>query len=119
MYRSIQQDLQAQGLTIADVVAIAGVDEGILRDRPLPKHAVIKSGSLNAVSTISGALPTPKGVIWFAVLNGGADTEALRSAQEKLLGELLQQLGGEDPQLPALQPDHDRQTFKPELTRLP
>ena len=36
MYQAIQQELAPQGLTLADVVAVAGEPEGILTVRPLP-----------------------------------------------------------------------------------
>ncbi|USR90484.1 D-alanyl-D-alanine carboxypeptidase [Phormidium yuhuli AB48] len=102
MYQAIQQELAPQGLTLADVVAVAGEPEGILTVRPLPPYAVLKSGSLNAVSTLSGALPTQdKGIIWFSLLHGGGDIEILRAEQERFLRELETQWGAVD-ELPAV-----------------
>lgn len=40
MYQAIQQELAPQGLTLADVVAVAGEPEGILTVRPLPLRRV-------------------------------------------------------------------------------
>jgi D-alanyl-D-alanine carboxypeptidase/D-alanyl-D-alanine-endopeptidase (penicillin-binding protein 4) len=118
MFRAIQRELAPEGLTVADVVAVAGVDAGILQARPLPKQAVLKSGSLDAVSTIAGGIPTASGVIWFAVMNGGDDTEALRSAQESLIAE-LEAYGGAGDQskaiVPELTPTPDRD-LSPTLT---
>lgn len=97
MYLAINRELASRNMTVSDVVAIAGVDEGILLVRPLPRLATIKSGSLNGVSTISGGLPTrDRGVVWFAMMNGGTDTETLRSTQEALLQALESQWGAVD-----------------------
>jgi serine-type D-Ala-D-Ala carboxypeptidase/endopeptidase (penicillin-binding protein 4) len=118
LFQAIGQDLAPKGLTVADVVAVAGVDAGILQARSLPKHAVLKSGSLDAVSTIAGGIPTANGVIWFAVMNGGGDTEALRSAQEALIAE-LEAYGGKTEAIdPQLQPTPDR-NLSPILTLSP
>ncbi|MCC5899438.1 MAG: D-alanyl-D-alanine carboxypeptidase [Phormidium sp. BM_Day4_Bin.17] len=103
MYQAIQRELAPQGLTLADVVAVAGEPEGILTVRPLPPYAVLKSGSLNAVSTLSGALPTQdKGIIWFSLLHGGGDIEILRAEQERFLRELEAQWGAVDELPPVL-----------------
>ncbi|WP_017663565.1 D-alanyl-D-alanine carboxypeptidase [Baaleninema simplex] len=94
MYLAINRELESEEMTVSDVVAIAGLDNGILLARPLPRLATIKSGSLNGVSTISGGLPTrDRGVVWFAMMNGGTDTETLRSTQERLLQTLESQWG--------------------------
>ena len=86
IYQSIERQLSPHGLTLGDVVAIAGEPEGILTVRPLPPRAILKSGSLNAVSTLAGVLPTQnKGKVWFSILNGGGDIEILRAEQERFL----------------------------------
>ena len=118
LFRAIQQELAPVNLTIADVVAVAGVDAGILQARSLPKQAVLKSGSLDTVSTIAGGIPTANGVIWFAVMNGGSDTEALRSAQEALIVELEAYGGQTEAIIPDLAPTPNRD-LAPLLTRVP
>ncbi|MGD1901153.1 MAG: D-alanyl-D-alanine carboxypeptidase [Geitlerinemataceae cyanobacterium] len=118
MYRAINRQLAPHGLTVADVVAVAGVDPGILQDRPLPDRAVLKSGSLNAVSTMSGGIPTASGVIWLGMMNGGNDFEAMRAAQETLIAELEAWGGQINETLPALAPTPDRD-LAPVLRRLP
>jgi D-alanyl-D-alanine carboxypeptidase/D-alanyl-D-alanine-endopeptidase (penicillin-binding protein 4) len=81
-------------MTIADIFAITGKDPGILNERPLPPLAVIKSGTLDGVSALAGALPTQKqGVIWFALINGEGDVGQFRTQQETLLQTLLQTWG--------------------------
>ncbi|MBP0000275.1 MAG: D-alanyl-D-alanine carboxypeptidase [Cyanobacteria bacterium SID2] len=114
MYLAIERELKPHNLTVSDVVAIAGVDDGILSPRSLPTLAVIKSGSLNAVSTISGGLPTQqRGVVWFAVMNGGADTEILRLEQERLLNRLESQWGKVETLPPELAVDRSRVQLQP------
>jgi D-alanyl-D-alanine carboxypeptidase/D-alanyl-D-alanine-endopeptidase (penicillin-binding protein 4) len=118
MFQAIQRELVPEGLTVADVVAVVGVDAGILQARSLPKHAVLKSGSLDGVSTIAGGIPTKNGVIWLAVMNGGDDTEALRSAQESLIAELEAYGGKPEAIAPELAPTPNR-NLAPILTRTP
>jgi D-alanyl-D-alanine carboxypeptidase/D-alanyl-D-alanine-endopeptidase (penicillin-binding protein 4) len=94
LFRALGQYLQPQGLTIANVLTVVGRDEGILDGRPLPAAAVLKSGTLDMVSALAGAIPTQKyGVVWFAILNGEGDVETSRKAQEQFLAQLQQQWG--------------------------
>jgi serine-type D-Ala-D-Ala carboxypeptidase/endopeptidase (penicillin-binding protein 4) len=94
LFRALGQYLQPQGLTIANVLTVVGQDEGILDGRPLPAAAVLKSGTLDGVSALAGAIPTQKyGVVWFAILNGEGDVETSRKAQEQFLAQLQQQWG--------------------------
>jgi D-alanyl-D-alanine carboxypeptidase/D-alanyl-D-alanine-endopeptidase (penicillin-binding protein 4) len=94
MLQAIARLLHSQKMTIADIFAITGKDPGILNERPLPPLAVIKSGTLDGVSALAGALPTQKqGVIWFALINGEGDVGQFRTQQETLLQTLLQTWG--------------------------
>lgn len=95
MFLAIEQFLKPAQMTIADIFAVVGQDEGILDGRKLPSGLVTKSGSLNAVSALAGALPTSqKGVVWFVVMNGGgANLEGFRASQEDLLNTLSNQWG--------------------------
>ncbi len=94
LFLAIQRLLEPQGLTLGDVMSIMGEKEGILVSRPLPKFTVLKSGSLYAVSTLAGALPTQeKGIVWFAILNGGSYYEELRVEQEAFLKQWVNQWG--------------------------
>ncbi|MDJ1173829.1 D-alanyl-D-alanine carboxypeptidase [Roseofilum capinflatum] len=94
LFLGIQKILQPHQMNVADVVAIVGQDEGILRSRPLPKFAVVKSGSLYVVSTLAGALPTAQNdIVWFALLNGGSYYEDFREEQETFLNQLVSQWG--------------------------
>ncbi|KAM3101168.1 D-alanyl-D-alanine carboxypeptidase [Phormidesmis sp. 146-12] len=95
MFLAIDRSLQPMKLTVADIFTIVGKDTGILDERKLPALAVTKSGSLNEVSALAGALPTQKqGVVWFVIMNGGgANLEGFRSQQETILQTLMRQWG--------------------------
>ena len=95
MFLAIDRLLQPYNMTVADVFTIVGKDEGILEPREmLPKLSVVKSGTLNYVSALAGALPTrDKGIVWFAILNKGSNVSELRDRQEALLNTLLQDWG--------------------------
>lgn len=94
MFLAIARYLKPYNMTIADVFTVISKDEGILDERKLPKLAVIKSGSLNTVSTLAGALPTQKqGIVWFAIFNSGGDLQLFRLEQELLLKHLVENLG--------------------------
>lgn len=94
MFQAIARLLHPQEMTIADIFAVIGTDPGVHNERPLPQKFVMKSGTLNRVSSIAGALPTEnQGVIWFAVINGEGDVDQFRTQQETLLQTLMQSWG--------------------------
>ncbi|HIK32198.1 MAG TPA: D-alanyl-D-alanine carboxypeptidase [Oscillatoriales cyanobacterium M59_W2019_021] len=94
LFLALQNNFQAYNLSVADMVAVVGTDEGILDSRSLPAFAVVKSGSLNNVSTIAGALPTQiRGTVWLAIFNGGNNMEGFRAAQDALLNDLVKRWG--------------------------
>lgn len=94
MFRAIEKYLQPHKMTVADVFTIVGQDQGILEKRSLPSLAVVKSGSLNNVSALAGALPTQKqGTLWFAIMNSGGSLERFREQQEVLLKSFVTEWG--------------------------
>jgi D-alanyl-D-alanine carboxypeptidase/D-alanyl-D-alanine-endopeptidase (penicillin-binding protein 4) len=94
MFLAIARYLKPYNMTVADVFTVVGKDEGILDERKLPKLAVIKSGSLDTVSTLAGALPTQKkGIVWFAIFNSGGNLQLFRSEQESLLNNFVENDG--------------------------
>jgi len=100
MFLAIARYLKPHNMTVADVFTVVGKDEGILDERKLPKLAVVKSGSLDNVSTLAGALPTQKqGIVWFAIFNSGGDLQLFRSKQESLLKKIAKN-GGRVTSLP-------------------
>ena len=94
MFLAIERYLQPYNMTVGDMFAIVGQDKGILEERQIPRLAVVKSGSLDAVSALAGALPTQQqGTIWFVMMNGGNNLEGFRAQQELLLKGLVNQWG--------------------------
>ncbi len=95
MFRAINEILAPHKLTVGDVVAITGKDVGILNSRAIPPLTLTKSGSLNNVSALAGALPTKdNGTVWFAMLNyGSGNLDGFRNGQELLLHQFSNQWG--------------------------
>jgi serine-type D-Ala-D-Ala carboxypeptidase/endopeptidase (penicillin-binding protein 4) len=94
LFLALERYLQPYNMTVADVLTVVGKDQGILSERQLPKLAVIKSGTLDNVSALGGALPTQKQeTVWFAIMNGGANVEQFRTQQEVLLKSFVNQWG--------------------------
>lgn len=84
----------AQTFTLSDIFPIVGADGGTVSDRTLPSNAVVKTGTLAVVSALAGALPTQeKGIVWFSLLNYGAELDDLRSRQDQIISAIEQQWG--------------------------
>jgi serine-type D-Ala-D-Ala carboxypeptidase/endopeptidase (penicillin-binding protein 4) len=94
MFIAIQRYLQPYGLSTADLFPVAGRDGGTIDERKIPNYSAVKTGTLWDVSTLAGVMPTrDRGLVWFAILNRGADLDGLRGSQDKLLQQLLQRWG--------------------------
>ena len=120
MFLAIDQLLKPAKMTIGDIFAIVGTDEGILEGRKLPTGLVTKSGSLNEVSALAGALPTSqKGIVWFVIMNGGgANLEGFRAGQEALVNTFANQWG-RVPTAPAeIASNRDRANLKPVIEKV-
>lgn len=89
--------LQANGLNLADVFPVAGRDNGTIARRKLPRHAIVKTGTLRGVSTLGGVIFTREhGPVWFALLNQGSNLPALRTHQDTLLQSVTRAWGSPD-----------------------
>ena len=89
MFSAIARYAERNGFTISDLFPISGTDIGTLIDRSIPKHAVIKTGTLNEVCALSGVFPTrDRGLVWFSVVNHGSQIEGFRKQQDRLLQQL-------------------------------
>ncbi|MDY6940398.1 MAG: D-alanyl-D-alanine carboxypeptidase [Cyanobacteriota bacterium] len=109
LFLALQEYLEPLNLTVADVVAVVGQDEGILEVRSLPARSVVKSGSLNRVSTIAGGIPTQEnGTIWIAIMNGGVNMQGFRDAQDALLNQLVDRWGAVSASPGSLSPNPER-----------
>lgn len=94
MFIAIQRELIPYKLNIANLFPVAGRDEGTLLDRHPPTHSVVKTGSLWEASALAGVLPTrDRGLVWFAIINGGWDIEGFRVQQDEFLQQLVKQWG--------------------------
>jgi serine-type D-Ala-D-Ala carboxypeptidase/endopeptidase (penicillin-binding protein 4) len=95
IFRTIHGLVQPQGFTVADLFPVAGLDaKGSMIDRQLPLGTTIKTGTLNEVSALTGAMPTrDRGLVWFTIINRGAKIAELRQQQDKLLQTLLSYWG--------------------------
>jgi serine-type D-Ala-D-Ala carboxypeptidase/endopeptidase (penicillin-binding protein 4) len=91
IFRTIHGLVQPQGLTVADLFPSSGMDaKGSMLDRHLPLGTTVKTGTLNEVSALTGALPTrDRGLVWFTIINRGTKIAELRQQQDKLLQNLL------------------------------
>ena len=94
MFLAIEKSLQPHKMTVADVFAIVGQDEGILQKRQLPLFSVLKSGIWTNIGALTGAIPTKKqDTVWFAIINFGQETEKSQIEQEIFLKHLLETWG--------------------------
>jgi serine-type D-Ala-D-Ala carboxypeptidase/endopeptidase (penicillin-binding protein 4) len=105
MYAALQRYLEPQNLTIADIFPIAGTDVGTIEARHIPATSVVKTGTLNDVSALAGVVPTrDRGLVWFSIINRGADLEDLRAQQDILLQQLVSRWGAVKPAPTAIVP---------------
>ncbi|MDX2239889.1 MAG: D-alanyl-D-alanine carboxypeptidase [Leptolyngbyaceae cyanobacterium bins.302] len=105
MYAALQRYLEPRNLTIADLFPISGTDLGTIDYRRIPPRSVVKTGTLNDVSALAGVLPTrDRGLIWFSIINRGADLDDLRQQQDVLLQQLTTQWGAVKPTPIAIAP---------------
>lgn len=95
MLMALERLLQAHQLSLTDVFPVAGREKGgTMLERQIPIGSAIKTGTLRQVSALAGVIPTrDRGLVWFAIINGGGSFWEFRAQQDKLLGELSQQWG--------------------------
>ena len=97
MFSAIARYAERNGFTVSDLFPISGTDVGTLIDRNIPKNAVVKTGTLNEVSALSGVMPTKsRGLVWFSIINRGTNLEGLRNQQDILLNQLQTYWGKPD-----------------------
>ncbi|MGG6266974.1 D-alanyl-D-alanine carboxypeptidase [Leptolyngbya sp. AN03gr2] len=97
MFAAIEKMMHPLNLSIADFFPTSGVDlNGTMETRDIPKHSVIKTGTLNQVSALAGVVPTrDRGLVWFAIINRGTDILELRHQQDLLLQALQREWGSD------------------------
>jgi serine-type D-Ala-D-Ala carboxypeptidase/endopeptidase (penicillin-binding protein 4) len=99
MLTDMQSYLDEHQMTVADLFPVIGQDLGTSRRRQIPRGSAIKTGTLNAVSSLAGVIPTrDRGLVWFSIINvGTADLQTLHNQQDLLLQTLQQQWGAPTP----------------------
>lgn len=106
MLMTIQRNLEAYQLNVADFFPVIGRERGTLGGRQITPGAAVKTGTLDRVSSLAGVLPTrDRGLIYFAIIDiGTGDLKALHRYQDYLLQSLTATWGAASPVPPALQP---------------
>jgi D-alanyl-D-alanine carboxypeptidase/D-alanyl-D-alanine-endopeptidase (penicillin-binding protein 4) len=92
MLMKIDSLLSDRTLQVVDLFPVAGRDRvGTMQNRTIPTGIGVKTGTLNRVSALAGVIPTQSnGLIWFAIINSGNQTEYYRQQQDQLLQQLAQ-----------------------------
>lgn len=107
MLMAIQTYLVPFDLTVADILPVAGRDGGTVLYRDIPDFAAVKTGTLNEVSALAGAIPTrDRGLVWFALINRGWDLDSFRQQQDILLQGVVQTWNSVASAPPDLRPDN-------------
>ena len=102
LLRALGAELAKSKHSLADVLPVAGIDEGTLRHRidgPEERgHVVGKTGTYGdyGASALAGAVRTrDRGVVYFAVLNHNVPVDAARKRQDAFVRALLASLDTE------------------------
>ena len=90
MLMAIENLLKPYDLEVSDIFPVAGRDGvGTMENRDLPQGVAVKTGTLNQVSALAGAIPVSQDrKIWFAIINSGWQIKEFRQQQDKLLQNL-------------------------------
>ena len=101
LLRALEQELAVTGHGLVDILPVAGVDEGTLRDRlnaPEETGRVVgKTGTFGdyGASALIGAICTSeRGMVYFAILNHGIPVPEARRRQDRFVRALLMRLPG-------------------------
>ena len=91
MLIAIDRLLKGNSLSVVGLFPVSGRDlVGTMENRSIPVGTAVKTGTLNRVSALAGIIPTrDRGRIWFAIINGGSQTEYFRREQDRLLQRLV------------------------------
>lgn len=100
--------LDSKGLTIDQLLPVAGVDAGTLQHRFTDTYraAVVgKTGTLSGVSALAGVAYTrTRGPLLFVIFNRGGSVPAFRAAQDETIKKVITMYGGPAPVRPAYGP---------------
>lgn len=106
MMVTIQDFLQDKQLNIGNLFPVMGRDVGTLKGRSMPAAAVVKTGTLNEVSALTGVIPTrDRGLVWFTNINYGAgDIGIFHNQQDVMLQRMQEKWGVPSPIPPSIRP---------------
>jgi D-alanyl-D-alanine carboxypeptidase len=87
MLEALEKEVLDSGLELKDILAIAGVDEGTLKNRftKNPNKIAAKTGTLRDTSTLSGYLYTDNRPIRFGIFNHNTNRFQARSIQNEFI----------------------------------
>ncbi|MEO6590355.1 MAG: D-alanyl-D-alanine carboxypeptidase [Pyrinomonadaceae bacterium] len=102
LLRALRNDLEKYKMTFADIMPVAGVDDGTLENRfntTLSTGSVVgKTGTLphtdGGVSTLSGEINTRKGKLLFVIFNQRGNVSRFRSFQNNYVSIIQSYFGG-------------------------
>jgi D-alanyl-D-alanine carboxypeptidase/D-alanyl-D-alanine-endopeptidase (penicillin-binding protein 4) len=96
LLRALEKELASSGHTLPDILPVAGVDAGTLKERlngpGEAGHVVGKTGTFGdyGASALIGAIPTTdRGTVYFAILNHGVAVPQARLRQDRFVRALL------------------------------
>ena len=99
LLRALERELARSGHALFDILPVAGVDAGTLRDRmnaPAEAGRVVgKTGTFGdyGASALIGAISTSdRGTVYFAILNHGVPVAEARLRQDRFMHEVLASL---------------------------
>jgi D-alanyl-D-alanine carboxypeptidase/D-alanyl-D-alanine-endopeptidase (penicillin-binding protein 4) len=102
LLRTLRKELEKHNMTFADIMPVAGVDDGTLENRfnsPLGVGSVVgKTGTLGrtdgGVSTLSGEINTRKGKLLFVIFNQRGNVSRFRNFQNNYIAIVQSYFGG-------------------------
>lgn len=103
VFRGLHNELAKYKMSVTDVLPVAGVDEGTLKNRFTDFRSrasvIAKTGTLpnsdGGVSSLAGQMGTASGeVLFFVIFNQRGNVNRFRSYQDQLVGYLQNQRGG-------------------------
>ena len=105
LLRAFRSELGKKGLTLVDVMPVAGIDRGTLEGRfadGLTRGSVVgKTGTLGAtdagVSSLAGEIYTQQGAVLFVIFNQRGSVSRFRAFQNSYVNMILNQFGGPAP----------------------
>lgn len=101
MLRKLITYLEGKGLSLENLLPVAGVDQGTLQRRFTDAYrgaVVAKTGTLSGVSALAGVAYTrSRGPLLFVIYNRGGSVPSFRAAQDETIKKLITLYGGPVP----------------------